>query len=60
MKDYMLMMRGSYAAWEALTPAENQEIMERYHGFVQKLKGEGRFKGGSALANRRPDTYRLG
>lgn len=52
MKDYMFMMRGSFAAWDAQTAEERQAIMERYFAYVKRLTEEGRFKGGSALSNK--------
>ncbi len=52
MQDYMFMMRGSHAAFEAQSPAEKQAVMERYYAYVKRLKEEGRFKGGSALSNK--------
>ncbi len=52
MHDYMFMMRGSHDAWNAHSPAQKQEIMERYFAYVKRLQEEGRFKGGSALSNK--------
>jgi hypothetical protein len=52
MQDYLFMMRGSHAAFGALSPAEKQELMERYNAFVARLKQEGRFKSGQALSDR--------
>lgn len=52
MNTYVLVMRGDHAAFNAFSPDEKQQIMERYYAYVRRLKDEGRFKGGTALSNK--------
>lgn len=49
MAEFMMLSKGSFQEWKRLSPEEAQNIMERYHCFVDGLKKENRFKGGSAL-----------
>jgi hypothetical protein len=49
MNQYMLLMTGQTKAWKALSPEENQRIMERYLAFVDALCAEQKFVGGSPL-----------
>ena len=49
MPEFLLIMKGSPKAWEAFGAEEKQRIMEKYYAFVNGLKREDRFKGGSAL-----------
>lgn len=49
MKDFMLVMKGEYKAWESISADDKQRLMEKYYSFVNRLKREERFKGGSAL-----------
>jgi len=49
MKEFMLIMKGNYNAWNSISADEKQRIMEKYHAYVNRLKRESRFKGGSAL-----------
>ena len=49
MREYMLVMTGAATAWKGLGPEENQQLMDKYHAFVDMLrKGKG-FVRGSAL-----------
>jgi hypothetical protein len=49
MAEFMLVMKGDYKSWSGMSAEEKQKIMERYYSYVNRLKGENRFKGGSAL-----------
>ena len=49
MNQFMIVMRGSHKEWNTHSPEEIQRIMERYHAYIENLKKENRFKGGSAL-----------
>jgi len=49
MKEFMLIMKGEYKAWESISADEKQRLMEKYYSFVNRLKREERFKGGSPL-----------
>jgi hypothetical protein len=49
MAEFMLVMKGDYRSWSSVSADEKQRIMEKYYGFVNRLKRESRFKGGSAL-----------
>lgn len=49
MAEFMLVMKGDYRSWNGMSADEKQRIMEKYYAFVNRLKREGRFKGGSAL-----------
>ena len=49
MADFMLVMKGEYKNWEAISADDKQRLMEKYYAFVNRLKREERFKGGSAL-----------
>lgn len=49
MNQYMLLMTGQTKAWKALSPEENQRIMERYFAFVEVLRKDDKFVGGSPL-----------
>ena len=49
MNEYMLVMKGDYKSWSAMSADEKQRVMEKYYGFVSRLKRENRFKSGSAL-----------
>lgn len=51
MTEFMLIMKGEYQSWNAMSADEKQRIMEKYYAFVNRLKREERFKGGSALKN---------
>jgi hypothetical protein len=47
----MMMMRGDFAAWNALGPAEKQAVMEKYFAYVSRLKAAGAFVEGAALTD---------
>ncbi|HEY8272876.1 MAG TPA: YciI family protein [Pseudobdellovibrionaceae bacterium] len=49
MNEYMLVMKGDYRSWSSVSADEKQRIMEKYYAYVNRLKREDRFKGGSAL-----------
>ena len=49
MSDYMLVTRGNFGDWKALSSEDSQKIMAKYNAFVEELKKQDRFKGGSAL-----------
>ena len=49
MKDFMLVMKGKYQAWDGMSADNKQRIMEKYYCFVNRLKRENRFKSGSPL-----------
>ncbi len=49
MAEFMMVTRGKPEDWNKFSPEEVQRVMERYYEFVNRLKSEGRFKGGSAL-----------
>jgi hypothetical protein len=49
MSEFMLVMKGDSKSWEGMGAEEKQRIMEKYYAFVNRLKRENRFKGGSAL-----------
>ena len=49
MKDFLLVMKGEYKAWESISADEKQRLMEKYYSFVNRLKREERFKGGSPV-----------
>lgn len=49
MQEYMLVMSGKAQKWKALSPDENQKLMEKYHAFVGVLRETHGFVGGSAL-----------
>ncbi|MCB0356716.1 MAG: hypothetical protein KDD40_06895 [Bdellovibrionales bacterium] len=56
MKEFMLIMKGDYKSWEGISAEDKQRIMEKYYGFVNRLKRENRFKAGSPLNH---DGYQL-
>jgi hypothetical protein len=49
MADFMLVMKGDYKSWNGMSADEKQRIMEKYYSYVNRLKEQNRFKGGSAL-----------
>lgn len=49
MKEFMLIMKGEYQSWNAISADDKQRVMEKYYAFVNRLKREERFKDGSAL-----------
>ena len=49
MQNYMLVMTGRPKDWKAFSPEENQQIMERYFAFVDKLRKDHGFVAGSPL-----------
>ena len=49
MNEYMLTIKGSYQSWNAFSAEEKQRIMEKYFAYVNRLKRDGHFKGGSSL-----------
>lgn len=49
MKNYMLVMKGQYKTWDSISADDKQRLMEKYYSFVNRLKREDRFKGGSPL-----------
>lgn len=51
MSEFMLVMNGNHKAWNEMSANEKQRIMEKYYAFVNRLKRENRFRGGSALKN---------
>jgi hypothetical protein len=52
MNQYMLVMRGSHEAFGGMGEADRKLLMEKYYAYVQRLKDEGRFKGGAALSDK--------
>ncbi len=49
MTEFMLIMKGDNQSWNGMSAEEKQRIMEKYYGFVNRLKRENRFKTGSPL-----------
>ncbi len=49
MKDFMIVMNGNHKSWSGISADDKQRIMEKYYAFVNRLRRESRFKGGSAL-----------
>lgn len=49
MAEFMLVMKGDYKSWDSMSADDKQRIMEKYFAYVNRLKRENRFKGGSAL-----------
>lgn len=51
MKEFLLVMKGTAKNWQSFSAEDKQRIMEKYFAFVNRLKREERFKGGSALGS---------
>jgi hypothetical protein len=49
-REFLLVRKGASARFAALSAEEKQRLLERYVGFVARLKREGRFRGGAGLA----------
>jgi hypothetical protein len=49
MQNYMLVMTGNAQEFKALSPEENQKLMEKYFAFVDLLRNTHGFVAGSAL-----------
>lgn len=49
MSKFIILMKGSHAAWNSHSAEEKQRIMERYYAFIERLKKSHGFDGGSAL-----------
>ncbi len=50
MREFLLVRKGANAAFAALSAGEKQRLLERYLGYVTRLKREDRFRAGSGLA----------
>jgi hypothetical protein len=57
MTDFMLVMSGQHKNWDGMSAEDKQRIMEKYYAFVNRLKRENRFKGGSALKHGGTQLY---
>src|SRR5688572_8606215 len=49
MNKYMIMLRGKPSEWKAFSDDKQNELLGHYMAWVEKLKGAGRYKGGSEL-----------
>jgi hypothetical protein len=52
MPNYIVMLRGNTQEWKNLGADETQRLMEKYVTWVERLKSEKRFHGGSALTSK--------
>lgn len=57
MQDYILVMKGQFKAWAEIGADDKQRLMEKYCSFVNRLKREGRFKGGAPLKHGGTELY---
>ncbi len=49
MGKYMVILKGKPSDWNKIASEEQQLLLGKYMAWVEKLKAEGRFKGGSEL-----------
>ncbi|MDN5205474.1 YciI family protein [Fulvivirgaceae bacterium BMA10] len=51
MRDFMLILREDFSAYEHMSPEELQKLVQSHMNWVQELSEKGHFKAGDGLSN---------